>query len=301
MTKSDRRTAPGRATPGFTRARPFALCLLAAAWVVGAQPASAQIDDYGGYRPPAYRYDDDGRYDYAPLPPAGIPPRAIGNQARETFGLARIDRMIRTDSSYVVDGMTDAGTRMRLIFDRFSGRMIDRIVLDRPSREPEGRSGRIARTDPRERPAAPLRTPPHPPARPPDLKAPPSQASAPATAIPAVPPVAQPSPPLPAVPTPDTPASIETKPTEARPAEPPAPSAPPPAVETKLPASQDAATPPASPAGDHVAKPDQPQSSEPRQEANSPAPAPTPSPSATPDKPAEPKGEITFPPFAPLE
>lgn len=300
MTESDRRTAPGRPALALTRARPFALGLLAAACIAGTQPASAQIDDYGGYLPPAYRYDDHGRYGYAPLPPAGIPPRAIGQSARENFGLARIDRMIRTDSAYVVDGTTDAGARTRLIFDRFSGRMIDRIVLDRPVRESDGRPARIARTDPRERPASPTRALPQPPARPPELKAPPSQAIAPATAIPAVPP-AQPSPASPAAPAPDAPASVETKPTEAQPTESAAPSAPPPAVDAKLPAAPDGSARAASPAGDNMAKPEQPQSDQTRREARSPAPLPTPAPSAAPDKPAEAKGEITFPPFAPLE
>lgn len=294
MTKSDRRTASGEAAHIPTPARPFALGLLAAACIVSAQPAAAQMDDYGGYLPPAYRYDDRGRYGYAPLPPAGIPPRAIGDHARENFGLARIDRMIRTDSSYVVDGRTGAGTRTRLIFDRFSGRMVDRIVLDRPARTPDGGPARIARTEPRDRPASAPRVLPQPPARPPELKARPSEATAPATTITAPLPAAEPAQPHPKAPATEAPSPIDVKPAEARPAESPTASPAPAPVEAKLPPAQD--SPAVAP------KLEQPASGDTRQEAGTPAPVSTPTPpSAAADKPAEPKGEITFPPFAPLE
>ncbi len=153
---------------------------VAAAAAVSAGPALAQLDDYGGgyaYYSRGYDrdYGYDRRYDYAPLPPAAIPQRSIGRIAAREFGLSRVDRTVTTRSSYVVDGTGRDGVRVRLILDRYSGELIDRIVLGAPARS--------ARLDPQ--PDAPVqkRLLPRPPARPPELK-PPAEASAPATVAP---------------------------------------------------------------------------------------------------------------------
>lgn len=159
-------------------------------------PAIAQLDDYGGgYARYGYGYDyeDDygPRYDYAPRRAAPIPPRAIERIAVQEFGLREVQRTVRTRSAIVVDGLAANGSRVRLILDRFSGALIDRIVLQPP---------RTVRLDPREeeRPA-PKKLTPRPPERPAVLKPPqpPAEASAPATA----------APPSPAAPKPEAPAA----------------------------------------------------------------------------------------------
>lgn len=130
-----------------------------------------QYDDYP-YETYAPRYYDG----YAPLPPARIPPRSVGRVAVREYGLAQVDRTVRTESSYIIDGRTAQGRRTRLIIDRFSGDLVDRIALPEPRRE----APRVARIDPRddERPAR--RLVPRPPERPSALKLP-AEATAPAT------------------------------------------------------------------------------------------------------------------------
>jgi hypothetical protein len=179
-------TTPERGSQDLRRR--LAGLAIAATTLAAAGPALAQIDDYGGgyaYYGRGYErdYGYERRYDYAPLPPAPIPQRAIGRVAAREFGLVRVDRTIATRSSYVVDGTGRDGARVRLILDRYSGELIDRIVLGAPMRS--------ARLDPQiERPAP--RLIPRPPPRPAELK-PPAEASAPAT-------VAPPSPAAPAAP-----------------------------------------------------------------------------------------------------
>lgn len=199
--------APVSTTDSSPRFRRRLATLAFAAAAIGlAHPALAQMDDYGDYLPRAYRYDDGGRYGYAPPPPAAIPPRAIGRVAQREFGLAEIDRMVRTEGSYVVDGTTAAGTKTRLIFDRYSGRLVDRVVL---GPQPERKPARVVRLDPEGKPqAAKPRLVPRPPVRPPELKpteAPvetPVEARAPATQAPPSPaeirPAPEPTPPAPA-------------------------------------------------------------------------------------------------------
>jgi resuscitation-promoting factor RpfA len=174
------------------RRRLAGLAVLAA--MAGASgPALAQLDDYGGgYARYGYGYDYDDdyrpRYDYAPRRAAPIPPRAVERIAVQEFGLREVQRTVRTRSAIVVDGVTANGSRVRLLIDRFSGELIDRIVLQPPQR--------TVRLDPREeeRPA-PKKLIPRPPERPAALKPaqPPAEANAPATAVP----------PSPAVPKPD--------------------------------------------------------------------------------------------------
>ncbi|WNJ91336.1 hypothetical protein [Bosea sp. 685] len=149
--------------------------------------AGALAGSVGGAAAQYYLYEEEEAYPrgyyerYAPLPPAPVPPRSIGRIAARDFGLARVDRMVRTGSSYVIDGQTANGGRARLIFDAHSGDLVDRIPLPdarpRPAPAPH-----IARVDPRDDRPAP-RLVPRPPERPPSLK-PQGQASAPATILP---------------------------------------------------------------------------------------------------------------------
>lgn len=135
--------------------------------------AFAQYYEYDyGYEAYAPRYYER----YAPVPPAQIPPRAIGRVAARDYGLSQIDRTVRTESSYIIDGRSAQGRRTRLIIDRYTGDLVDRIALPETRRE----APRVARIDPRadERPAP--RLDPRPPERPASLK-PPAEASAPAT------------------------------------------------------------------------------------------------------------------------
>lgn len=173
---------PPAAAPRPARRRLAGLTVLAV--MAGASgPALAQLDDYGGYARYGYGYDyEDGyrrRYDYAPLRPAPIPPRALERGAAREFGLREVQRTVRTRSAVVVDGVAANGARVRLVIDRFNGELIDRIVLQPPPR--------AVRLDPREeeRPA-PKKLTPRPPERPSALTPalPPAQASAPATVAP---------------------------------------------------------------------------------------------------------------------
>lgn len=188
--------SPGRGAQGLRRR--LAGFAVAAAAMGSAGPALAQLDDYGGgYAYYSRGYDGDygygRRHDYAPLPAAPIPQRAIGRIAVREFGLTRVERTIATRSSYVVDGTGRDGARVRLILDRYSGELLDRIVLGAPARS--------ARLDPQDERPVQKRVLPRPPARPADLK-PPAQASAPAT-------VAPPSPAAPAPATvPEKPAAV---------------------------------------------------------------------------------------------
>ncbi len=152
----------------------------------GGAAAQYYDDGYGygygyayGYREP---YRDRYAYGYAPLPPAPIPRRAVGRVAVSEYGLTQVDRTVRTRSSYVVDGKSADGSRMRLIFDAASGELVDRVILKGPAKP----SPRLARVDPRDgRPASPRLTP-RPPERPPVLK-PPVEATAPAQIVPPAP------------------------------------------------------------------------------------------------------------------
>lgn len=178
---------------------------VAGALAGSAGAASAQ---YYLYEEEAYPRDYYRRY--VPVPPSPIPPRALGRVAAREFGLAQIDRTVRTRSSYIVDGQTLEGRRERLIFDVYSGDLVDRIVLQG---KPRGLAPvpRVARVDPRDDERPSPRVTPRPPERPPVLK-PPGQASAPATIVP----------PSPAAP----PRAAEPqKPTEAKPATASAPAA----------------------------------------------------------------------------
>lgn len=160
-----------------------------------ATPAFAQLDDYGGgyaYYGRGYErdygYGPSRRFDYAPLPPAPIPPRAVERIAMREFGLVEVQRTVRTRSAVVVDGQVANGSHVRLILDRYSGDLIDRIVL-RPA------PPRTVRLDPREeqQPAA-KKLAPRPPEKPAALKPakPAGQASAPATVVPPSPAAPQP-------------------------------------------------------------------------------------------------------------
>ncbi|MBA4224898.1 MAG: hypothetical protein C0458_29615 [Methylobacterium sp.] len=166
-----------------------------AAMAGASSPALAQLDDYGGRYARygysyGYDYDDDygPRYDYAPRRVAPIPPRAVGRISAQELGLREVQRTVHRGSVLVVDGLATNGSRQRLVIDRFSGELLDRIVLQPPPR--------VVRLDPREeeRPA-PKKLTPRPPERPAALKPaqPPAEASAPATA----------APPSPAAPKPD--------------------------------------------------------------------------------------------------
>lgn len=180
--------------------------------------ASAQYYFYEGpprYLEPRYGYGYRDRY-LEPRPPA-LPPRSIRRIAARDYGLASVERVLRTGGSYVVDGRAQGGARLRLILDPFSGVLLDEIVLQGPARD----TPRVARIDPREEvkpsqpPALPL-----PPERPPSLK-PPAQAAAPATVVPPSP--AAPPHPEPAAPAGKPPAAAKAPATEV----PPGPAAPP--------------------------------------------------------------------------
>jgi hypothetical protein len=208
------------------------LTSLAAAGALATTAGAAVAQQYyvyeEDYYPRAYRYYER----YAPRAPAPVAPHALGRAAAREFGLSQIDRTVRSGSTYVIDGQAANGRRTRLIFDVYSGELIDSIRLPDARRE----TPRVARVDPsdEERPAP--RIVPHPPERPASLR-PPARASAPPTVVP-------PSPAAPArAPQLETP--VEKPPARARaPATivPPSPAAPPRAPEPEKPAE----TPPAS-------------------------------------------------------
>ncbi len=218
---ADRSTAPGRiALMGLVVAG-------AMAGMAGAASAQYYYDD-DGYAPyPAYGYGYGYRYDYgyAPRPPMAVPrapaavsPYSVNGIAARRYGLIRIERSIRRDDTYIVDGVTPNGQRQRLILDAYAGDLIRRIPL-RSQPAPS-----VARADPREEHAQPRqRLVPRPPERPPEFKGP-AEASAPATTAP-------PSPAAPPAPEPVQPA--EKPPAEASapattsPPSPPSPAAPP--------------------------------------------------------------------------
>lgn len=231
-----RSTAPKRGAVMSTALMGLAV---AGALAGSAGAASAQI----------YLYDDDAPYleqrfgyRYAPRPPAPIPPRALSRIAARDFGLAQIDRTVRTSSAYVIDGRTRSGHRVRLIVDPYSGQLLDEIVLQAPARG----APHVARIDPRgdiRQPRAVQR----PAERPPSPKTP-GQAKAPATVMPpppAAPPRAEPAPPA------EKPPAAATAPATVAP---PSPAAPPrtepspPAVKPPAEASAPATVVPPSPA-----------------------------------------------------
>lgn len=136
--------------------------------------------------PPAYGYGYRYTYGYRDAPRIAEPvtQRDIRRMAAERYGFVRIDRLYRTEESFVVDGMRANGQRQRLVLDAFAGNLIRRIPLHngQPGPEPD-----LARIDPQQEREAPRpRLVPKPPQRPADLK-PPGQASAPATAVPPAP------------------------------------------------------------------------------------------------------------------
>ncbi|KPF67358.1 hypothetical protein IP69_13495 [Bosea sp. AAP35] len=228
-----------------------------------------------------YGYDDapylEQRFGYGyryapPRPPVAIPPRAASRIAARDLGLVRVDRTIATGSAYVVDGRTRAGARLRVIVDRYSGQVLDEILLQAPARS----APRVARTDPREdvRPRTPGRAQ-QPPERPATLK-PPGQATAPATVVP-------PSPAAPRVvpaPVPEKPPAAATAPATVIP---PAPAAPPrtePAPAPEKPpaaASAPATEVPPSPAAPPRVEP-APTPEKPPADASAPATQPLPAP-----------------------
>ncbi|MGO4407013.1 hypothetical protein AB4Z10_22465 [Bosea sp. RAF48] len=214
---ANRSTAPGRiALMGLV----VASALAGTAGTAGAQ--YYYYDD--GYAPyPAYGYGYRYDYRYAPRPPALVPrtpapvsPYAVNRIAARDYGLVRIDRSIRRDDTYIVDGVTAGGQRLRLILDAYAGDLIRRI----PLRGQGVPAPDVARIDPHQGQAPRPRLVPQPPERPAELQ-PPAEASAPATSVP-------PSPAAPAAPEPAKPA--EAAPVEASApatASPPSPAAPP--------------------------------------------------------------------------
>lgn len=197
--------------------------------LIGMAVAGALAGTVGLASAQSYLYEEDApyleqRFGYgyryaAPRPPAQIPPRALSRIAARDFGLAQVDRTVRTSSAYVVDGWTRAGSRVRLILDPYSGELLDRIVLQGPARA----APHIARVDPRDEVRPPQPRPvPRPPERPPALK-PPGQATAPATVIPpapAAPPRVEPAPPAEKPPAAASAPATETLPSPAAPAAP---------------------------------------------------------------------------------
>jgi len=180
-----------------------------------------QRSPYGYRHGYGYGYGYRGRY-LEPRPPA-LTARSINRIAARDFGLARVERVVRTGASYVVDGRTQDGARLRLILDPFSGELLDEIVLQGPARS----APRVARIDPQDdvRPLQP-RTLPLPPERPPSLR-PPGQANAPATVVPPTP--ATPPRPDPAAPAEKPPAAATAPATEI----PPSPATPAPSDRDK--------------------------------------------------------------------
>lgn len=222
--------------------------------LMGMAVAGALAGTAGAASAQYYVYEDDApyveqRFGYgyryaAPRPPAPIAPRVLSRIAARDFGLAQIDRTITTGSAYVIDGRTRAGSRVRLIVDPYSGQLLDRIVLQGPTRS----APRVARTDPREesRPRQP-RPATQPPERPAGLK-PPAQATAPATVIPpspATPPRAEPAPVIEKPPAAATAPATEVPPS---PAAPPRVEPAPPADKPPAAASAPATEPVPSPA-----------------------------------------------------
>lgn len=201
-----------------------------------------------------YEYDYAPRYGYsygygeryAP-PPAPLSQREIARIALREYGLAQVDRTVRTEATFVVDGQMANGRRTRLIFDRYSGDLVRRVNLQPPGRG-TAVAPPVARLDPGEQRPAQPRILPMPPERPAALK-PPARANAPAQVI-------QPSPaaphPAPEQEKPPAPATEAAAPATAVP---PSPAAPPRAAEPEAPAelppveaNAPATTAPASPA-----------------------------------------------------
>jgi len=217
---ADRSTAPGRiALMGL---------VVAGAMAGMAGAASAQYYYYDdGYDPyPAYGYGYGYRYDYgyAPRPPAVVPrapaaasPYSVNGIAARRYGLVRIERSIRRDDTYIVDGVTAGGQRQRLILDAYAGELIRRIPL-RGQPAPS-----VARADPREEHAPPRqRLVPQPPERPAEFKGP-AEASAPATTAPpspAAPPAPEPAAPVEKPPAQASAPATAVPPQPAKPAEP---------------------------------------------------------------------------------
>jgi hypothetical protein len=205
--------------------------------------ASAQYYDYRdsyGYAD-SYEYEAPRYYyrNYVPQQPAQVAPRSAARIAARS-GLVQIDRTLRTEASYIIDGRTAQGRRTRLILDRYSGAVIDSILLPEARPEAPRTAPRIARADPREVERRAPRPVPQPPERPAELK-PPMEANAPATQpapapVTAPPPAPAPARPAPAPSTAHAPATAApTAPATAAPpaASPAAPAAP--AVEVVKP------------------------------------------------------------------
>lgn len=170
---------------------------------------------------PVYGYSYGYGSRYAPGIAEPVTTYDIRRIAAEDYGFVRIDRLYRSDDSYIVDGMRSNGQRQRLILDAFAGNLIRRVPLR------SGQAGpppAIARIDPRnEREAPRPHLVPKPPERPAELR-PPAEANAPATVIP---------------PAPAAPAAPEQAPIQ------PAPQPP---AEASAPATQAAPPPAAAPA-----------------------------------------------------
>lgn len=248
------------ASDSTARSRGVLMGLAVAGALAGsAGGAAAQYYDYE--YDPAPRYGSSygygygnggyGRRYYAPAP---LSQREIARIALQEYGLAQVERTVRTEETLVVEGAMANGRRTRLVFDVYSGDLIRRVNLQPPG---PGRpvAPPVARLDPAEPRAPSPRLLPLPPERPPGLK-PPAQANVPTGVVPPSP-AAPPQAPLPEKP-PAPPAEASAPATVV----PPSPAAPlrleEPAVPAEKPpveASAPATTVPASPAAPAVPTP----------------------------------------------
>lgn len=168
---------------------------VAGALAAAAGPAAAQYYTYDEeILPPTYGYRYRPLPGYRPAAPPVVSMREIVMIAHREFGLAQVERTLRSRETYIVDGVNRGGRRVRLLLDAYSGDLIDRIPL--PGQRPAPGS-EIARVEPRD--DIGRRLVPQPPQRPPVLK-PPAEAKAPATEAPrpaAAPPAPSPGPTVP--------------------------------------------------------------------------------------------------------
>lgn len=205
---------------------------MAGALVGSAGGAAAQYYDYEYDYAPRYGYSYGygqgyGRRYYAPVP---LSQREIARIALRDYGLAQVERTVRTDETFVVEGAMANGRRTRLVLDLYSGDLIRRVNLQPPGPGTPVMP-RAARLDPAEPRAAQPRLLPLPPERPPSLRGP-AQANAPARTIPPSP-VAPPQAPAPEQ-APAPPAEANAPAT----AVPPSPAAPPRVEEPAAPAEK---------------------------------------------------------------
>lgn len=238
------------ASDSTARSRGVLMGLAVAGALAGsAGGAAAQYYDYEyDYAPRygySYGYGGYGRRYYAPAP-GPLSQREIARIALREYGLAQVERTVRTEETYVVEGAMANGRRTRLVFDLYSGDLIRRVNLQPPA-PGQPVVPPVARLDPAEPRAPAPRLLPLPPERPAALR-PPAQANAPSGTIPRAP-AAPPQAPEPVKP-PLPPAEANAPAT----ALPPAPAAPPareperPVENPPVEATAPATTVPASPA-----------------------------------------------------